>query len=263
MPSDLTVTHADVITEHREWLQKFGNERLKKWEDLLKSNPEGAICEAMTRKLLSTLNVEVQPYENLSTGGPDFLCKRNNKKFYAEVACITINSATKGTGLNNKRNMNKLGFYDYLTQKCFYEMIRKADQCSNLGAASILIIATLHFKVSLIGGFSERELLTGTPYVEVPIDKETDKLLRNPYYVTRLRNSVFIRRKPKSKKSIEDARKTISAVLLCGFGYKPHRITGVLHPNSNYPFDRTLLPSIRFARLADGWKNGKFKVEWI
>ena len=265
--SSLTDNYAEVIQKHRGWLQNFGKQRLKKWEDLLKNNPEAAICEAKTRKLLSDHNVIVEPYEDLSTGGPDFVCTKDSKTFYVETTCISIEAATKESDLypTDSPEVDDSA-YRNMTEKFRSEITRKTKQCSKVKAPRIVVVATLHPKASdccIIDECSVEELLTGTTYITGEINTRSGRKVGDTYQSTRLENSVFILPKKGSPNQIEDARNSVSAVLLCGFGLNPLNVIGCLHPNPNYPFDRSLLPDVKFAILADGYHYGVLKVEWI
>jgi hypothetical protein len=265
--SNLKVSYANVIAEHREWLQQFDKERLKKWEDLLKANSEAAICEALTRKLLSDHNIDVQPYEDLSKGGPDFLCSKNCKRFYVETTCVTIEAATKETGLSDKPlRPVKAQYFGLMTGKFLGEICNKIHQCSNLRYPCIIAIGTLHFQAGCVC-FNKRaieNILTGTTQITMKVDPKQGYGVGDIHESTSLRDSAFIRFDKTSIGQIECARDPISAILLCPFGSLPTKVIGVLHPNPNHEFDRSLLPKIEFGRLAKGWQSdGRFKVEWI
>lgn len=256
--------YSDLITEHRSWLKPFGTQRHDKWEKLLKANPESAICEAATKKLLSNYTIKVEPYEDLSKGGPDFLCTQNSKNFYVEVTCITIEAATRETGLKIDSS-NRGHLKNLLTKKIFGEMKNKTPQLRELDAPSILTIGTLHGPA---GHKCFRkphcsEILTGTTKISFKFDPKKGQTIGGPYQSTDLKDSGFIRKNKNEENSIEDARKTISALLLCSFGIKQQKPIGVLHPNSNQVFDRALLNQIEFCRLAEGFQNGELTVEWI
>jgi len=234
---------------------------LKKWEDLLKANPEAAICEAETRKLLSDHNVDVQPYEDLSHGGPDFICTKDGKTFYVEVTCLTINAVTKTTRLSD--TPKRAGCYALLTSRIKNEIRSKTPQCANFSAPCVLAITTLHFTAGRLCLAKPRveELLTAT--YKITVDFKNGGAASPPYLTTDLKNSVFIRPDNDSPDWIEHASAPISALLLCGFGSVPPNVLGCLHPSPNHPFEGELLPNIKFARLADGYQNEALKVEWI
>lgn len=256
--------YSDLVEKHRAWLKPFGKQRLSKWENLLQNNAEAAICEAATRKLLSEQVINVESHEDISLGGPDFQCLQNGKKFYVEVTCITIDAVTKATALV-PNSSSQTYTPKPLTKRIFYEMCNKAPQLSGLNTPSILAIGTLHYIAGHIF-FSQdftKKVLTGTPKITVPFDMEHRRAVGDPYQTTDLQDSGFVRPDKNSITSIEDARKTISALLLCSFGTVPVRPLGVIHPNANRAFDRTLLPQIEFCRLSEGYQMGKFQVEWI
>jgi len=263
---ELISDYSDLIKEHRLWLKTFGEQRTKKWEDLLKSNPEGAICEAATRKLISDYGIDIQPYEDLSNGGPDFLCSKNGKTFYVETTCISIEAATKESGLYPTESPDiDDSAYEDMTEKFRSEISNKVPQCSKVKAPCIVVIATLHSKASVccIDKFAAEELLTATTYITGTINTKTGEKVGDTYESTRLENSVFIRPKKNSTNWIEHARNPVSAVLLCGFSSDPPNVLGCLHPKPNYKFYRTLLPQVKFCRLAKGYQTGQFQVEWI
>ncbi|MCJ7729804.1 MAG: hypothetical protein MUO27_08020 [Sedimentisphaerales bacterium] len=265
-PDDLIVAYADVIAGHCAWLQQFDKQRLKEWEDLLKNNPEAAICEAETRKLLSDHNVDVQPYEDLSHGGPDFLCAKDNKRFYVEVTCIIQDVATKKTKLPpSPPGKHNAQYYSLLTKHILGELCKKTKQCAGLNLPCVGAIATLHTQAGVLcfKKLACEDILTGTTQITMDINIQKGHAVSDPYQTTNLEDSAFIRFTKKADGTIEYARNPISAVFLCAFGQYPVGIYGLLHPNPNYPFGRALLPDIEFARLADGYHNGVLKVEWI
>ena len=259
--------YSKVIDEHRSWLKPFGGQYLNKWEKLFKDQPEAAICEAAARKLLGEHSIYVRPHEDISKGGPDFLCKKEGKKFYVEVTCITKETATKKTKLDSEPQINfnsPAKWYRPPIGQILQEIRNKTPQCKDLNEPCLLAICTLHFGVGFIC-FRDRiiaeSVLTGTPHISWDIGLSSEEVLKEPRQATELKNSGFIRPRKNKPYSIEEARKTISAVLLCDFG--GHNIVGILHPNPNHSFDRTLLPEIKFCRLANGWQTGRFSPEWI
>jgi hypothetical protein len=266
MPDELTVVYAGIIAEHRAWLQQFDKQRLKKWEDLLCSCSEAAICEAKTRKFLSDHDVDIRPNGDLSQRGPDFLCTKDSKTFYVEVTCITIDVATKKTTLpSSYPKNNDAQHYRLLTEHILGELCGKTPQCASLGLPCIVSVATLHTQAGVLC-FKKRaceDILTGTTKITMDINMQEGHAIGDPYQTTNLSDSAFLRFSKMADGTIEYARNPISAVLLCAFGQYPIGVYGLVHPNPNYPFDRSLLPSIKFAKLADEYQNGSMKVEWF
>ena len=266
MPDELTVVYADVIAEHREWLHQVDKQRLKKWEDLLCSCSEAAICEAESRKLLSDHNVDIQPYGDLSQKGPDFVCTKDGKTFYVEVTCITIDVATKKTTLPaSYLKKTDAQYYRLLTEHILGELCGKTPQCAGLDLPCIVLVATLHTQAGVLcfKKLACEDILTGTTQITMDVDIQKGRAVGDPYQTTNLRDSAFLRFSKRVDGAIEYARNPISAVLLCAFGQYPISAYGLVHPNPNYPFDRSLLSGIEFAKLADGYQNGTMKVEWF
>ncbi len=260
----LEKTYSETINEHKIWLEHFSEQYLKRWGTLHKNNSEAAICEASVRKILSGYVDAVEPSEDLSSGGPDFLCTQKGKHFYVETKCITTRVATDKTGLEDKPQGKASGYY-LLTDKILEIACKKTPQCSNLDSPCLLAIGTFHRQVGALcfNSHAAEQLLTGTPYITSIIDTQTGKMVKEPYQETNLQNSVPIRYDKDSPEKIEYARKTISAILLCSLGYDRSHVIGIMHPNPNHNFDRRLLPNIKFCRLSEGYESGPLIVEWI
>jgi len=125
------------------------------------------------------------------------------------------------------------------------------------------VIATFHFQAGCLC-FTEHMaelLLTGRTYITKNFDPELGQSIGETYESTKLELAAFIR--PSEIEDLEHSKKTISATLLCSFGTKPISVVGVLHPKPVHPFDRNLLPDVKFCRLADGYETGQLKVEWV
>lgn len=263
LESLLKEAYSKLIDKHRKWISFFSKQRLNRWENLLKANPEAAICEAAIRELLSGCGVNIKPHEDVSSGGPDFLCVKNNNRFYVEVTCITKEKVTRVTTLNDSPKGDT--YYRLLTKAFWGELCNKVPQCSNLDASCIVAISTLHYQVGArcFGKHAADDLLTGTSRISMKFDHEQATGMGDIYESTDLRDSAFIRFDKTLTGQIEFARNPISAVLLCPFGCLPTKVIGVLHPNPNYKFDRSLLPNIKFRRLAKGYETNLLQVEWV
>lgn len=252
------------INEYTQWIKSFGNGRLIHWKNLLRSNPESALCEAMTCQLLIKNGCLVEPYEDLSSGGVDFKCIKNQKEFFVEVTCISQEKVADKTNLIDDINVGTT-YYRPLTDVFWNELCQKVSQCSGLKAPCMVAIGTYHSRGGCLC-FNDRkaeEILTGKPYIAVAIDTIKGKAVGEPYQETDLESAVFLR-PIKNKQGIEYARSPISAVLLCPFGTVPTKIVGVLHPNPNYIFNRELLPKVRFGKLNEKYKTtGVLQVDWI
>lgn len=263
---DLTDLFKDVIKSHVVWLESFSHEHTEKWNALLSSNPEAAICEACVRDNLARHVDEIQPNEDLSHGGPDFLCKLGKKYFYVEVTCITIDSAIQASELPHPMPKHpEASGYRHMTDKIRGELVNKTPQCSGLDHPCVLAIGTLHSQAGplCMDEHAAEEVLTGTTYITAKINTRSGRMVGEPYDAADLRDASFIRPAKTEPTSIEEARKTISAVLLYSLWYDPCHVIGLLHPKPNKPFPRELLSAIKFGKLKNGYDEGIIEVEWI
>ena len=258
-----------IIGGHRAWLGRFGGQHRGKWDDLFeKDNSEAALCEAATRQMLEELGVEVEPHD---CGGnerrPDFKCSKNGEEFYVEATCITKESATNKSDLEDVPKDDHGGWYRLLTGAQFKKACDKTSQFAGLDAACLLAIGTWHFRAGALcfDGRAAKAVLTGTREISRKVDMRIGAAIGGTYETTGLKWAGFLaeRKIISSEPPIVAVRQTISGVLLCPFGTQPTEILGVLHPQPNYPFKRYLFPDIKFCRLADGWTNGVFQVEWV
>ncbi|MBL7189963.1 MAG: hypothetical protein ISS70_26850 [Phycisphaerae bacterium] len=263
-PGEMLKQYANEIRSHRKWLQSFDEGYVTKWEKLLKADPEAAICEAATRELLERHDVTVRPNEDLSVGGPDYLCTRGRKHFYLEVTCISKDAATRVTKLPDKCPSGPES-YTYMTNKILRKLSNKASQCAGMDGPTLVALCTLHSQAGdlCFDDLAAEELLIGITYITHDLDNETHEPVGNTYDITRLEGSAFIRPVKASPNWIEHVRNPVSAILLCGFGSFPPSVMACLHPSPNYPFDQTLLPQIKFCRLVEGYLTGPPEVEWI
>lgn len=257
--------YSQLIDEHREWLGGFDGERLKQWEKLLNANAEAALCEAATRKLLVGHGCDVEPFEDRASGGVDFKCSKKGNTFYVEATCITKEVASDKSGLTHLPQSNKTACYEFLTRTIWQELSNKTSQCSGLDAPCIVAIGTFHLRAGCrcFRDLGAEDLLTGKTYITQVVDTRRGKAVGEAYQSSKLESAAFIRPDKNSPNFFEYARCPISAVLLCSFGADPIETRGILHPEPNNPFNRDLLSDIKFCRLADGYKHGSLKVEWI
>lgn len=264
MMRDLLSDYAAEITEHREWLRKQPGNRLKKWNDQLGQSPESAICEAMVCAFLDTERIRVMPNEDPSSGGPDFLCHAGDDRFYVEVTCVTADKVTSSSSLSNQPQ--EACYYSSLTHVFRGELSGKVSQCSRLDYPCLVAVGTLHLQggVLCFGQRAVEDLLTGTPKMTMKCNTALGETVGDPYETTSLADSAFVRFEKGSSSKVGFARTPISGVLLCAFGYANPCVFGALHPNPNHRFDRALLPSVRFAKLADKClETGELAIEWI
>lgn len=248
-----------VLNLHRQWLDAFDSRHAKAWEDLLNSEPEGAMCEAMYCALLRDYGVCVEPNADLDGGkrAPDFLCRKDDRKFYVEVTCIRIDTATKHS-LLPEVPANEARHYHPLNDAIHAEVVNKTRQCANLDAPCLLAIGTFHYgaSVSCIRKTFMEWLLIGKSSIGWYLDPRRGVCVGDPFQVTNAEKASFF------KPGFEPARKPISALIVAGFGDPEGLVYGVIHPYAVREFDPTLLDQILFCRLKRDMHIGSIATEW-
>ncbi|MBN1396013.1 MAG: hypothetical protein JW959_13405 [Pirellulales bacterium] len=251
----------ELEAEHRKWLANFDSYYLSKWVDSLENdNEEAAFAEAGVRRLLQSYGVALKP--NDRNGGPDYCCMKECRKFYVEVTCIKIETATAKTGIANDGTNEVMPFRSLnraVCSKCSY----KTEQCADLGAPVLLAIGTFHTGAGVLS-FDERytvgRLLTGDVVRTFPIDVWTGKQVGDDRCITKFNSAAFLRLDRSAE--VELFRHTISGLLLCNLGLKIPTVSGVLHPNPNNGFDPAILPVVKFCQAVIDESAGSLRIEW-
>lgn len=264
-PKQFREHYESLIQRHRAWLKQSPEGwRLKRWNQLLKDQPEPALCEAFLREFLSDHVDELHSAEDRSNGGPDFLCTRGKRRFYVESTCLTVDSVFKKTGLTY--HARTACAYNLLTPLFFGACVEKAGQCSKRSdAPCLLAISTLHHAASALcfGDVEVEWILISEPDIRCTINTRTGQPVGEPYEATDMRLSAFLRPGREGLGPIESARRSISGLLLCGFGIRPPAVRGVLNTQAVRRLDRCLLPEIPFCRLVEEDDDETLRVEWL
>lgn len=253
-----------TVASHREWLAGYDQQHRADWDRLLNADPEAAICEGHVRMLLADNGCNVQPNVDVTEDGksPDFICHQDGQPFYVEVTNISIEVATEKTALSHSAS-GKAQHYANLNKTIFNECRQKTRQCVGLDYPTLVAVGTQHFQASCLCIQKDHVemLLTGESLIAWDMDSRLGRAVGEPYQITRLQKSAFVRKDKQGQ--MEHARCPVSGMLICGFGCEPWNVVGLLHPNPAREFDRRLLPSIEFCRLASGYEAGTMSTEWI
>jgi len=245
----------EEISAHRAWLRASGDhDRLSQWDRRLQDQTEPSICEALVRHRLAKQVNTVLPAEDMAKGGPDFMCISGNSRFYVESTCMLIEAVTAATNLQPKPTESGAVAWGPLTSKFLNECRSKTTQCSvRKDGPCVLAISTLH-TVASSRCFTERMIgyiLTSEPLITGNFDANAGKVVGPLYQSTDWKKSAFVRISKANPFFLEEASRSVSAMLLCGFGVDPPQIRGVIHPNPVRQFDAGLLPKFQFLQLVE------------
>jgi hypothetical protein len=103
--------------------------------------------------------------------------------------------------------------------------------------------------------------MTGDSQIAWEIDTQTGQKVGDTYQATELHSAVFFR--PDSDVGVNNARSSISGLLLFGLGVTPPNVLGVLNPNPIRPFDRQILKSVSFCDVKFDQASGRFTTNWL
>jgi len=252
-------TIKDIIKSYTNYLLVKKPTHHQQFCNRLKNNNESTTAEAI---LFSTLRSEcdnIDVSEDISTGGVDFLCKKNDLEFVVEVTCLESSAVEKQSGITNKiENKAKTVWYSMITNIIRTKVSGKTRQLSGYPMPRVLAITTEHIGGNAVFGTRAAEfVLTGETKISIPIGETT----RKSNLITDLSDSVFFRFK---NNSIDSCRNSISAIILVQFLNDKCNLLGILHPDPVYQFHISLLPNIPFLRLKS-WpiKNNQLETEWV
>lgn len=252
-----------VLDKFIHWIKQYDARHARMWVQLYKADPEAATCEAMYWAVLTDCGVEVKPNADLDAGeqAPDFVCHKDDHKFYVEVTCIRIDTATAQTALEHIPTAGATN-YRPLNDAIYNEVRSKTPQCANLDAACVLAIGTFHYhaSVSCIQKTFVEWLLTGETSLAWHFDPRRGRAVGEPFETTGFKSATFVR--PGRLVGVEPARQPISALLVAGFGCKPPNIYGAIHPQPVREFDPVFLDRIPFCLLKLDVKTATLATEW-
>ena len=104
-------------------------------------------------------------------------------------------------------------------------------------------------------------MLTGDTLISFLMDPRTGSAVGGNFLSTKLQSAAFL--KPENVSGIEEARLPVSGILIGGFGCKPPKVYGLLHPNPIRPFNRRLLGPIEFCQLVRDNENMTLSCKWV
>jgi hypothetical protein len=220
------------------------------------------MSEAVIWGILTDCGVTIEPNADLVSGkmAPDFKCSKGEYEFYVEATCIRIETAAKKTDLPNP-SVPGFRMYSNLNRAIFQECQNKAEQCGSVSSPCLLGIVTYHSEASAL--CFERddlaEVLTGEQYMSFDFDTKRGCATGTHRSATKLDLAFPI--KP-AEGRIQEARASISGVLVAGMGCQPPNIRGLLHPQPKYSFEHRILNRLEFGYLVINHETGQMSVEW-
>ncbi|WP_428937091.1 hypothetical protein [Fontivita pretiosa] len=251
-----------AMNAHIAWLRQFGDLRVKRFEAIRRSNPQGAICDALIARHLRQYCELIEPYEDFSTGGPDYRCRQKGHYFYVEVTSLDTKAIERELWIPDDPTWKggSVGSIAKLLRTC---ISGKVTQCRHTDAPTLIAVGMLHLWASIdVEHLAEDMLISHVEYV-VPIRPAQACPTERGQLVTGLRNALFLEA---AADGLKDRRQPVAGVLVFGLGAMPPRIVGVINGRAFRSFDPTLMPQIKFAtceiidnRISIQWYNDGHK----
>ena len=259
---DFEPPNRSVLKRYAAFLNRVDETAARQWGNLCHNDLESASCEAYAWGLLSDFNVRVKPNNATNSHGMsvDFRCEKDRQTFYVEVTCIKSNTMTTATGLDDEfPSTSTTQTFEVPTNAVLRECKNKAKQCSEWDFPVLLFVGTFHSQGST--QFAPRKpavdwILTGEPSISWDLDFSAEGEAGDTYLTTSGKDAAFLDEEMKS------ARKSISGILLAGFGINPPNYCGVLHPEAVRPFDPAVLDRVPFGRLEIDRQANQVSVKW-
>jgi len=248
----------EIVDSYKTYLEVKHADHHSKYVKRKKYNSESARAEAVLFALLRQLTDSTTVHEDPSTGGPDFLCKKEHMSFLVEVTSMKTTTVEQASGLKNTPSQGATSF-SLITHVLRNTASNKAFQLSGFEVPRILAVTTEHIDGSvLFGPGAAKILLTGETKISYPIDSPES----STQVITNLNDSIFFRFRKNG--SVEPCRQSISVILLVHILGCSCWIVGILHPEPAVAFDIKLLPEIPFLRIAN-WPflNTAINLEWV
>jgi hypothetical protein len=239
------------------WLNRYDTARADRFQIMARNDKESAAAEALIRQFLRRHTDEVEPFENLSKGGPDFRCRCAGNTFYVEVTSLSTSSAERASWIPDDPHWEggNVGSISRLLRNAVSGKVR---QCLRRDAPTLVAIGLLHSWVSMgVDRGTARDMLISDESYVVQISPKGPIPTRRGDFVTGLRNALFY--EAVGQQAI-NKRNPVSAVLVFGLGVGFPPVIGALNPHAARPFDPSLLPSVEFAQPCI--ESGRVGLRW-
>jgi hypothetical protein len=228
----------------------------------LNADPKAAQAEAVVFSFLRAEDLQPGPFEDVSAGGPDYLCSSASAKFLVEVTSLDSEVVSEESGLPAEITGPGGGAFGLITNKLQAKVKAKASQLGGQSFPGILAIASDHaFAGMLLDRLAAEYLMTSAPQINVPVGGGPT------YTTTDLKHSAFYHATGVLDASgvpiIKPFRQSVSAILLIATYPREIQVVGLLHPEAVRPLDPALLPKVPFLKSKRPFSADRIATEWV
>jgi hypothetical protein len=249
----------DVVTAYSLFLEVHHPDHHKRFEVLLKNDPDAAGAEAVVFSWLRLQGHWPKIAESLETGGMDYLCEPEfDEPYLIEVTSLSRDAVELKSGWPDELN-EVAGSFSMITPSLWSKARHKAPQLANQELPRVLAICLTHVGASaLLGTLAAEWLMVSEPQIEVLVAmKEKATPLRE---VTNLKNAAFFTLRGGE---IMPVLQSISAILLVAIWDDLLEVVGMLHPAAAVPFDYRTFREVPFLRAEWPIRGDVIRTEWV
>jgi hypothetical protein len=263
-----------MVDSYAEYLSRKYPPHSNRFKSLRAASREAAVAEAVVFGVLQSLHLSPEIYDDIETGGPDFVCAGSTlgfglrrvikpspeDRFVVEATCLDPDAVTRRSDIPNELPEDISGGpFSLLTKSICNKVKDKTTQLGGHAMPRVLAVASSHAGVgALFNTGAAKYMLTSEPRIVYGIGS------RGPgRQCTDLRSSVFLRIAGDGR-TVLPCRQTISAILLIAVYGDKSEVYGILHPQPARPLEVGFFPKVPFVRLTK-WPitDGIISTEWV
>ena len=217
------------------FLREQNSDYIKKYEDIEKTNADGAKFEAACYWMLRSRGLIIEIGDTEDAGGADFICSGASCNFVVEATTINTWAMERKTEMKHDQTDVEGDFYNAFPT-LYEKLIEKVMQVKKYDVPRMIAIGSFHNEAS-------------TLFRHVMADE----------YL-----SVFFNHNNLYRPMVEDPLKDISTFALMAVGSNGYSAMGFLNPAPYHYFGIQFLPDIWFRQItSNGMTDGTLRGEWV
>jgi hypothetical protein len=259
------VSLSNLIESYRRYLElhQASNPKqlaLARFDQRLRSAREAAQTEAVVFEFLRSCDMQPRINEDVSIGGSDFECAVGNRRFAVEATALADETVSAKSGVSNDPTLGA-SFVDNsaIVASLRSRLSQKAAQAARYAGPRVLAIGSTHMAAAMLFSVAVEELLTGESSITIPVGPEGRS--GDGYMGTSLKNAAAVR--ANASGGIEVFRRKYALVLFVAIHGDRCSVTGLVHPDPEFPLPYEIFPRVPFARLRWPIKDNMLYVEWV
>lgn len=251
----LFATLTEVVEIYRTALEKDGGSRhaLKRFDDRVRAAPESAKAEAAVYDFLNHRHMRPVPFEDMTSGGPDFACQAGDTQFVVEVTALGEQAVTASSGQTNEPQV------DFLNLEGFVKLLRsrfsdksRSPQARKYSGPRVLAIAAQHIAANVLFPFGVQSFVRAV----MPSAEAGGRVTKDQARGVEATSD-------SDQQLIRAIRRAYALIIFFHIGGDDCFVAGAIQPNPEYPLDIDTFPDVPFARLLPVSDHSENDIEWV